>query len=387
MHVLIVPTGIYPLPQRPLDCIFELQQAEALLAAGVQVGVLSGGVITARYVGRRFRYEPFQCVQGIPVYRSHRRAYFPARWEDPGTAASRSYRRLKPLLDRYVADHGRPDVVHAHNLAAGGLIARRIHAELGIPYVVTEHTGTYVADSRSAIRDAALLAEAASEARSIISVGTQLASALREALAGRTAATFEVVPNVVDPGLLDGPLREHQGTFTVAGLGNLIPSKNYPLLVQAFAKATLPGDSGLVIGGTGPESKRILEVAGALGVSDRLTLPGHLDRPRVRDLLQGADLFAHPSNSESFGVVLIEAMALGLPVLATASYGPQDIVTPDVGMLTPVGDVQTFADGLSEMYQRRREFDSHRLRQTCRERFGPEAFASRMLAIYRKAIA
>ena len=56
-------------------------------------------------------------------------------------------------------------------------------------------------------------------------------------------------------------------------------------------------------------------------------------------------------------------MALGVPVVATASSGPQDIVTPDVGLLTPVGDVSAFADGLSEMYRRRSEFDPEQVRE------------------------
>jgi glycosyltransferase involved in cell wall biosynthesis len=385
--VLVVPRGLYNVPREPIQGIFESHQVLALRAAGVQVGVLSGGVITTRHLGRRFPYSRRELVDDVPVYRAYRRALLPARWEDPVRAADRTFRGLKPLLTQYIADQGRPDVVHAHNLATGGLVARRIHADMGIPYVVTEHTGTYVADPSAAARDAAVLAEAAAEARAVVAVGSGLASSLRDSLAGRSSAMIEVVPNVVESRLLSCQLRTHQGVFTVVGLGNLIPSKNYPLLVQAFSRADLPEGSRLVVGGDGPEARRVADLARTLGVGDRLHLAGHLDRDHVVRLLQTGDLFAHPSNSESFGVVLIEAMAVGLPVLATASYGPRDIVTPEVGRLTPIGDAQAFADGLSEMYARRDEFDPERLRATCRERFGSEAFASRMLEIYHEATA
>ena len=114
---------------------------------------------------------------------------------------------------------------------------------------------------------------------------------------------------------------------------------------------------------------------------------GYLRRGEVLALLKAAHVFAHPSDAESFGVSLIEAMALGVPLLATASGGPQDIVTPDVGLLTPVGDVDEFAAGLTEMYRRRADFDAHQVREVCRTRFGPRTFAAQVLEIYERALA
>jgi glycosyltransferase involved in cell wall biosynthesis len=384
--VLVIPRGIYDVPRVPSQGLFESHQVAALRAAGVQVGVLSGGVITTRYLGRRFPYTRQELAEEVPVYRAYRRAYRPARWEDPIRAAERTFRKLKPVLAQYVADHGRPDVVHAHNLASGGLVAERVFASSGIPYVVTEHTGTYVADSGAASRDADLLVTAATGARALVAVGSHLAASLHDALGDLSSVNISVVPNVVDSRLLSCPLKSHHGPFTVAGLGNLIPSKNFPLLVEAFARAELPSESRLVIGGEGPEARRLADAAQSLGVEDRVHFAGHMRRDRVVQLLQEANLFAHPSNSESFGVVLIEAMAVGIPIVATASSGPQDIVNADHGLLTPVGDVRAFADGLSEMYRRRSEFNPEKIRETCRERFGPEAFASRMLEIYRGAV-
>jgi teichuronic acid biosynthesis glycosyltransferase TuaC len=387
VHVLIVPIGIYTLPKVPLGCIFERQQAEALQAAGAKVGVLSGGVITTRHLGHRFPYVERDQVNGVPVYRAHRRAYLPARWESPRSAAKRTYSRVKPLLEQYIRDHGIPDIVHAHNLSSGGLVARLIFDEFRIPYVVTEHTSTYAAELDAVIRDLPILVEAANPASTIIAVGTQLANNLRDAFVGEGSTPVVVVPNVVDPRFLAVPRVMRPGPFTVAGIGNLIPRKNYDLLLRAFARSGLPVDAHLVLGGTGPELNRLRATAKALCLSERVDFRGRLSRNGVIELLQGVDLFAHPSDSESFGVVLIEAMALGVPVLATASGGPEDIVTPDVGLLSAVGDIDAFADGLTDMYRSRAEFDPDEVREACRSQFGPEAFATRMLEVYRQAIA
>lgn len=385
MHVLIVPRGIYTLPRMPASSIFEQQQAETLRSAGCIVGVLSGGVVTARHLGRRVPYSPLDRVAGIPVYRAHRRTYFPARWESPATAADRNYLRIKPLMERYIREEGPPDVIHAHNLLSGGLLARLIAKDFGIPYVVTEHTSTYAFDAEAVVTDALMLSRAAEGANTIIAVGTQLADHLRAGLNAEIARRVVVVPNVVDPVLLKTPMGSRGEPYTVVGLGYLTPRKNYALLLRAFSRADLPQNARLIIGGQGSEFKRLRHLADELGLGSRAEFPGYLSRESVVSTLRRANLFAHPSDSESFGVVLIEALALGSPVLATASGGPEDIVDSHVGLLTPVGDVERFTSGLTEMFNRRDEFDRRVIRDYCHDRFGPEVFVSRMMEIYREA--
>lgn len=387
MHVLMIPQGIYTLPQSILSGIFEQHQAEVLRDAGLKVGVLSGGVITARHLGKPFPYSESSQVNGIPVYRAHRRAFLPARWETPDVAAARTYARLVPVLRRYLSEVGRPDIIHAHNFLAGGLVARRIAETFGIPYIITEHTGPLsVANVRA---DAPLIIRAAERARAVVAVSSQLAETLHEGLADALRVPVVVVPNVVDPVILESPLvsRRSDRPFTVMGLGSLEPDKNYQMLVRAFARAGLPLDAQLVVGGSGPESNRLLEIARSEGILDRFSLLGHLDRDAVSSAFARADLFAHPSNGESFGVVLIEALASGLPVVATACGGPQDIVTTEVGRLTPVGDVDMFAAALTELYERRSQFEASNLRRFCSEHFGSHAFADKMVGIYRTALA
>lgn len=387
MHVLVIPRGLYCVPRVPLAGIFETHQVDALRAAGVKVGVVSGGVITARYVGRSFPYVARETVSGVPVHRGYRRAILPARWEAPVKAAERTYRVVRPLLEEYMAAHGRPDIVHAHNLLAGGLLARQVAEDFGIPYVVTEHTSTYTADIDALSRDMSVLAQAATSASAVIAVGSQLADSLRACLDAPMSDRVRVVPNVVEPLMLTRPLVARETRpYTITGIGNLISRKNFPLLVRAFARAALPEDARLVIGGVGPELGRLKALAADLDLAHRVDFPGQLTREEVAGLILETDLFAHSSDSESFGVVLIEAMALGVPLLATSSGGPQDIVTREVGLLTQVGNLEEFGDGLSEMYRRRSDFDSDVLREACRTRFGPEAFAYRMLHIYEQAV-
>lgn len=344
--------------------------------------MIDAGVITARSLGQGLRQRGEESVGGVPVLHANRRAVLPARWEGPARSGRRRYRRFRRAFLRYVETFGTPDVVHAHNLLAGGVVARRLYDEFGVPYVVTEHTSSY-ADGPIPYPD--LARHVIDGAAAVLAVGRALVAGLEHVAGADLADRISVVPNVVDPALLDVAMHTREGRYTVAGLGYLIPRKNYELLITAFARADLPADSILRIAGSGPDLPRLRDLAGRLGITDRVEFPGQLDREGVVALLQGARAFAHPSNLESFGVVLIEAMALGLPVVATDSGGPADIVRPEVGYLTPVGDIDRLAAALTDLYARRNELDAQAIREQCRRRFGPEAFARQMVAIYESA--
>ncbi len=386
MHVMVVPRGLYGVPRLPFAGVFERHQVAALRLGGVDVGVLSGGVITTRHLGRRFPYASSDVFDGVVVYRAPRRAYLPARWQDPLNSAKRSYRLVRQAMDHYLEAQGRPDVIHAHNHVSGGVLARLIHEDYGIPYVITEHSSIYISDPSAVVRARPAIDHASEKAARVIAVSEHLARHLRPILPADVAARMTVVPNVLDPTLQRRPLAvPGQGPITIGALGNLVPGKNYGLLLRSFARADLPEGTRLVIGGDGPQRGALISEAESLGIADRVTFAGPLDRDGVAKLLEQSTIFAHTSDFESFGVVLIEALACGVPVVSTASGGPDDIVTPDLGRLVPVHDADGFARALAEVARDRAMYSSMTIRNTVRERFGPETFARTMTGIYEEA--
>lgn len=386
MHVMVIPRDLYGVPQLPFAGVFERQQVAALRRGGVDVGVLSAGVITTRHLGRRFPYAPVDTLDGVVVHRAPRRAYLPARWESPLAGARRGYPAMRRSFDDYVAAQGRPDVVHAHNHASGGVLARMLHDDYGIPYVITEHSSIYINAPRAvAVAKPAVVLASAKAAR-IVAVSHHLAGHLGSVLPPDAGARMVVVPNVVDPALLERETTAGSTDAVIVGaLGNLVPGKNFGMLVRAFAQADLPSGSRLVIGGEGPERAALESLAQTLGIAEQVELAGPLDRPGVGRLFARSTVFAHPSNFESFGVVLIEAMACGVPVVATASGGPDEIVTPDVGRLVPIGDGEMFAHALGDVVRDHAAYSPSRIRDACRERFGPETFVRTMTEIYEEA--
>lgn len=132
--------------------------------------------------------------------------------------------------------------------------------------------------------------------------------------------------------------------------GRLVPQKNFPLLLRAFARAARPHDT-LTIAGEGPERAALEQLAANLGIADRVRFPGHL--ASIDPLLAEADVFVLSSDYEGLPGVIVEALAAGLPVLATdcCVSMPCLLDRGRTGLLVQRGDEEQFADGLIRIRQ------------------------------------
>lgn len=130
---------------------------------------------------------------------------------------------------------------------------------------------------------------------------------------------------------------------TILAMGRLVPEKGFDTLLAAMTR--LPAAVRLAIVGEGPERASLERLAGAAGLAGRVTLGGYAAQPW--DAYAGARVFALTSTSESFGNVVVEALASGLPVVATDCGGPREILDGGRhGALVPVGDVGALAEAL-----------------------------------------
>jgi len=137
--------------------------------------------------------------------------------------------------------------------------------------------------------------------------------------------------------------------FVVAALGRLVPVKGFDLLVEAMPAllAAVPGAHAIVIG-DGPEEAALASLAEGLGVRSRVRLHG--PSADVTALLAAADVLAAPSRNEGMGRALVEAMALGVPVIGTDVGGIPSVVGDDeAGRLIPPDDVPALAAALIEL--------------------------------------
>lgn len=213
-----------------------------------------------------------------------------------------------------------------------------------------------------------LVRYAASRVDRFIAVSPGTAQQIRTTL-GVATERIDVVPNGVDlqrvaalaaavPALPPAPA----GRTRLVAVGRLHPQKGSDVLLRAVARLRAAGvDVECVLVGDGEERERLEALAHALGLGERAVFAGRVANPFA--WLRTAHIFVLPSRWEPFGIALIEAMALGLPVVASATDGARAIVTHEVdGLLVPAGDVGALAAALSALAR------AHALRHALGER-------------------
>jgi glycosyltransferase involved in cell wall biosynthesis len=129
----------------------------------------------------------------------------------------------------------------------------------------------------------------------------------------------------------------------ITTVGRLIDLKDHPTLIRAFALVREDREAILQIVGTGPNRERLIALAAELGIADDVHLLGWHDDPY--SVLQESDIFVLSSTTEGFGIVLVEALACGLPSVSTdCKSGPREILEDGrSGLLVPVGDPESMA--------------------------------------------
>jgi glycosyltransferase involved in cell wall biosynthesis len=346
-HVLFIPSW-YRTRENPVHGSFIREQAVAVHRLGVKTGVVFTELRTL--LGTRPWEWParrFQIVEeddgGIPTLRV-------VGWRIP--AAKQITRRLaieqtQRLVKQYVRRYGVPDLIHAHCVHDAGLAALEAKQNWRIPYVVTEHFSGY---ARGLMSDEKLVEarDVFLQAERIVTVSRRLAEDIGSYAGGKN---IQVIPNVVDTEFFSPPAEPRRDDpFTFLFVGFLTPNKRVDDLLRAFAALVTSNDRvRLEIGGDGTHRPALEALARELGIERRVDFRGMISREQVRDAMRRANAVVSASEVETFGVVLVEGMATGLPVIVTRCGGPEEFVTDEVGRLVAVGDTAGLQNTMAEM--------------------------------------
>ncbi|HEX5567774.1 MAG TPA: glycosyltransferase [Streptomyces sp.] len=263
-----------------------------------------------------------------------------------------------------------PDVVHAH-FWMSGLAALAGVRDLGVPVVQTFHALGTVKRRHQGADDTSPPERVAVERRIGRECGRVLATCTDEVFEliamGVPPRRASVVPCGVDTeefspagpggasGAAAGRWRRRGGRPRLLAVGRLVPRKGFDQAIAALADVS--GAELLIAGGpdpsgltADPEAARLRRLARELGVADRVRLLGAVPHERMPELIRGADLVLSTPRYEPFGIVPLEAMACGVPVVATAVGGHLDSVADGVtGRLVPTGDPGALARAVNEL--------------------------------------
>ncbi len=374
MHILEIPS-FFP----PHGGLFALEQARALQAQGntvrmlasVQLGMSVDGVFY--WKARRGRW--WEELDGVEVYRTFMRA-FPCcirpnqeRW----------CRIVEEMYGEYKQQYGKPDVLHAHCCQWAGVAAWRIAKKEGIPFFITEHlpSGIFEANYGKGWKRAPwarlLLKDTYAHATCVIPVSAELVDDLAPLFGKDYACT--PISNIIDVDFFAFRSREPRTDrpfrFCCLAIGDIY-RKGYDVLAEA-----MKGMDGieLHIAGNGSDCDAMRALFADV---PNVFFHGALDKAGVRDLLYRSDALVLASRSEAQGLVIMEAISTGIPVVTT-NIIPRNALLEGACLTAVVGDAVSLRQQMRDVMSV--EFNP----QWCdelRERVAPEVIARQILQVF-----
>lgn len=383
-HILIIPSW-YPEKPSDINGSFFREQAIALHKAGYKVGVIRPELRSIKDIKAIFGKPygiTFENDSGINTYRFHTLNITPRM---PSLSKKRWVRLGEKLFLEYVCKHGMPDIIHVHSLISGGFLAEKIKTKHHIPYVVTEHSSSFARDlvSQEQIKELAPVVNASS---ANLAVSNEFKELLTDIFKG---GGWSYLPNIVSKNfIINRIVSKEDQFFNFINVCYLTKNKNLDLLIKAFAKAFKGHRSvKLKIGGDGEEKASLVELVRVLNIEDQVVFLGQLTREQVKEEVSSADAFVLSSKYETFGVVLIEALALGKPVIATKCGGPESIVTPEVGYLIENNSEEALSKAMLELIANKYKFNPENIRAYCLDNFSEKAVVAKLGKVYESVLA
>lgn len=386
MHILIIPSW-YPTFKGDISGSFFREQTLAIQKNGYKVGVVYPQLRSLKQWKSIFNGQyglKIEDDEGVPTYRYLSMNWFPRM---PNMSSKLFIRAGMLAYNQYIKDYGTPDIIHVHSALYGGCLALKINELHNIPYVITEHFSAYPRGLIS-VEGINLAKKVIDRASCKIAVSKNFANDLAKVFE-EDPSSWEEIPNIVNDNFLIKSLNktEPDEIFNFITISALTNNKGIHNVIEAFSKA-FPIDENihLKIGGDGIAKKMLEQLAKDCNVANRVHFLGKLSRNDVLEEVSQSNVLVVASEYETFSVVVIEALALGKPVISTRCGGPESIIRPQDGILVPQGDIKALGNSMSILYDNYSEFHPETIREGCIERYSEKAIINKLREVYDQVI-
>jgi teichuronic acid biosynthesis glycosyltransferase TuaC len=351
---ILVISHLYPSTFAPANGTFVHQQVKELIRQGCQVKVVSPvkrlpfPINRMRSIWRAYSHQPQKtsldgidvCYPGYLPYRP--RALFLA------SSGNRMYKGIKPLIDRIYREFNF-DLIHAHTAIPDGYAAIQMAQDYGKPVIVTIHGADLLHTIHRNIRCFNAVKKVFLSADTTITVGDKLKIIGEDNF---HSGNIVCINNGINPGdafvKTSGLLEKYRNKKIVLSVSALIKIKGIDLNLRAIQKliGKYPELHYIIIG-EGRERQHLEEMSEHLKISQYVEFVGVQPHERVMEYVSICDIFSLPSWREAFGVVYLEAMVHGKPVIGCIGQGVEDVIEPNkTGLLVEPRNVESLVDAL-----------------------------------------
>ena len=391
MQIVTCPTA--DAPTTPAQTNRDAAPIRLLMVVDGRYPATGGAEIQARLLSSVFR----RAGHHVQVLAPHLDRNLPARDMIDGVPVLRlSYPRIRGLgaialnlrFATYLLRHRREfDAIHIHmmhNLAgAAGWLNRWVQATITVKVSgAAEFHGGILDPELSRMPVHRILSAGAKRLDAFQCISRYTLEMMRQA--GYPSAKLHFVPNAVDHSRFAQASPDTSTGMSVVFVGRHVAVKGLDILLRAWSTVQRPADARLILAGDGPEDARLKLLASELGVAGSVEFPGLvIDVPA---LLARSCLYVQASHQEGLPNAVLEAMAAGLPVVATRISGHEDVVEcGKTGLLVPPGDPEALARAIGSLLANPalRLRMGQAARETILNTYRAEVIAARLLRVYR----
>jgi len=385
MRILVLPS-FYPTElDYPRGSFFE-EQTILLRNNGVDAVVLHQesrsivGISFKKLSKFHFQSSYFE-RNGVPVYRKCFWNIIPTKfWLGNKIWIWSCFNHLKDYIKKY----GKPDLIHAHCIFNGGIVAQLANKYFGIPFIITEHSTMYGKKGLSKYQKSAAF-KVLDNAKSAIVVSSPFRNLLSESIEF-DKNRIKIIPNFIDTNFfnpeISSEIQLNENLKFIFACSYHIQDKRIDRLIEAYNLIKNDfQDIDLVIGGEGEKTNELKGLVNKLGLEKNVHFVGFLMKEKVRDYMSKSILFCLPSDVETFGVVLIEALSLGIPIISTKCGGPEDIINDEVGILADKS-TDSIKNALINMLKNQKKYDKGKLRSYVLNNFSGSVVTKKYIELY-----
>lgn len=374
MNILFLPSW-YESDMEKNAGVFFTEQAMALQQMGNNVTIAIVDILNYPYKSDKPKFKIFKEERhGMDVYRIIVPSYMTGQL--PKVFFSYYARYYKKLMKYMLSQGLKFDVMYAHSFWHAGYIATLLKKEYSIPLIVQEHRSMLITGEFSN-KVNRFLKSTVENSDAFYCVSNKL----RDNVYVRTGLSegIEILPNMVDDLFQYKQLANDKFTYTF--IGTLNENKRIIQLLKCFEKVKWNNSSiCLKVAGDGPQREQINDLINNSEVlSESVEMLGLLPRDKVLDLLTETNVLVLPSAFETFGIVCIEAMAVGRPVICTRN-GSADFVNESNGILIDVDSDDQLIGAMEKMYRNYSEYDQKLISENCVKTYSGSSVMSKVMS-------
>ncbi len=386
MHILLIPSW-YKTEREPFMGTFFEEQARALIKLGHKVAILYPEYSPlSQMFSQKDVINNFYLDDGLPTYTISIQSKIPRFRKLSYWSFGKA---VNNLFKEYVSKNGRPDIIHAHSIFFGGIAARYLSKQNKLPLVITEHLTAFIMGTITNKDDRKLSNEIFTHADAALIVSQNFRNDLEIELSIKHG-TFKVLHNMVADSFFEDFIHKEFNAdeeFIFFTNSFLLPRKNHRLLFDAL-KILIDQKLKvrLHVGGDGPLKEELIQIVKEMNLENYVDFLGGLTRAEVKQELNKSHAFLLASFYETFGVVLIESLACGRPVIVSDSGGPRDFINESNGIIVHEFSAQKFATAMKKLMDNYSSYDQRALSKYCFENFNEKKIARELEKVYTKVL-